>query len=143
MVRTCRSGNNRWLTGSGFEQFALRMEGIYRWYFNIDRSYDRLRLAQFWKLLFENPFFEDITDHWELEVLAVHPKFRRQGLGSMLLSWGMAQASRHQLPVVVAATLNGEHLYKRHGFTECGRIDFIDSHFSWAAMVWYPDPVSA
>ena len=131
------------LTDLGFEQFVLRMEGIYRWYFNIDKSYDKLRFAKFWSVLSDNPFFEEVVNYWELEVLAVHPAFQRQGLGSMLLSWGMAQASRHQLPVVVAATFSGEHLYKSHGFTECGRVNFEDSHFSWAAMVWYPSQTSA
>lgn len=143
MVRNLDCARDRSLTDSGFEQFALRMEGIYRWYFNIDKSYDKLRFAKFWNVLSDNPFFEEVTNHWELEVLAVHPAFQRQGLGSMLLSWGMAQASHHQLPVVVAATFSGEHLYKSHGFRECGRINFEDSHFSWAAMVWYPSQTSA
>ena len=125
------------LTDSGFEQFSLSVEGLYRWYFNIDRSYDKLRLAKFWQTISENPFFEDITQYWELEMLAVHPAFHRQGVGSMLLSWGMVQASRHRLPVVVAATSNGEHLYKNHGFTECRRLDFDNKGSSWTAMVWY------
>lgn len=137
-MRTIRNGWDKKLTGSGFEQFVLRIEGTYRWYFNIDRSYNKLRFAKFWQVLSENPFFEDITHHWELEVLAVHPAYQRQGLGSTLLSWGMVQASRHQLPVVVAATHNGKHLYRKHGFKECGRIDLPDSAFSWTAMVRYP-----
>ena len=131
------------LTDLGFEQFVLKMESTYRWYFNIDKSYDKLRFAKFWTVLADNPFFEEVVNYWELEVLAVHPAFQRQGLGSILLSWGMAQASRHQLPVVVAATFSGENLYKNHGFTECGRINFEDSNFSWAALVWYPSQKSA
>ncbi len=142
MVRAFRRGRDKELTDSGYEQFMLRMEGVYRWHFNLDRSYDKHRLATFWQVVSDNPFFEDIAEHWELEVLAVHPAFRRQGVGSMLLSWGMAQASRYQLPVVVAATSDGVHLYKSHGFTECGRIDFKDGHFSWAAMLWYPSQKS-
>ena len=117
----------------------LGMEGAYRWHFNLDRSYDKQRFAKFWQAISDNPFFEDIIHHWELEVLAIHPAFQRQGIGSMLLSWGMAQASRYKLPVVVAATSGGEHLYRNHGFRECGRIDFEDSHFSWVAMVRYPE----
>lgn len=123
---------------TGFEQAALKLEGIYRWYFNIDRSYDKLRFAKFWETLSQNPFFEDMAQYWELEVLAVAPKYQRQGIGSRLLEWGMNQASLFGLPVVVAATFIGEHLYAKHGFKECGRIDFEGSQFSWAAMVWYP-----
>jgi len=138
-VRRLCVERERKLTGAGFEQVMLRIEGIYRWYFNIDRSYDKLRFAKFWEVLSLNPFFENITHHWELEVLAVHPRYQRRGFGSMLLFWGMVQASRHQLPLVVAATHNGERLYKKHGFEECGRVDFEDNEFSWAAMVRYPD----
>lgn len=116
----------------------LRVEGVYRWYLNLDKSYDKRRLARFWEVLSQNPFFEDVQDYWELEVLAVDPAFQRQGLGSRLLSWGMDQASRCLLPVVVAATLNGEHLYKKYGFQECGNIDVADAAFSWVAMIWYP-----
>lgn len=126
------------LTSTGFEQFALHIEGLYRWYLNIDRSYDKLRFAKFWDVLSRYPFFEDIADYWELEVLAIHPAFQRQGLGSILLTWGMNQASLYQLPVVVAATINGEHLYRKHGFKECSRIHLEDSGFGWAAMVWRP-----
>lgn len=90
-------------------------------------------------MLTERPFFEEIPQYWELEVLAISPKFQRKGLGSMLLTWGMNQAASHNLPVVVAATLNGEYLYKKHGFVECGRIQLPDSDVTWAAMVWYPD----
>lgn len=117
----------------------LGAEGVYRWHLNLDRSYDKLRFAKFWQAISDNPFFEDIGHHWELEVLAVRPAFQRRGVGSVLLSWGMAQASCYQLPVVVAATSDGEYLYKAHGFQECGRIDSEDSYFSWVAMVWYPE----
>lgn len=105
---------------------------------NIDRSYDKLRFAKFWEVLSQYPLFEDVANYWELEVLAIRPAYQRQGLGSKLLAWGMDQASRHRLPVVVAATFNGEHLYRKHGFQECGRINFENSDFSWAAMVWNP-----
>lgn len=124
---------------TGFEQLILRLEGYYRWYLNIDSSYDKLRLAKFWKILSENPFFEELGSHWELEVLAIDPAFQRRGIGSMLLRWGMAQASHYRIPLVVAATSNGEYLYRKHGFSECGRIVFEDSNFSWVAMVWYPN----
>lgn len=105
---------------------------------NIDRSYDKIRFAKFWNVLGRYPFFEDIADHWELELLAIHPTYQRQGLGSKLLTWGMKEAALNQMPVVVAATLNGEHLYRKHGFNECGRIDFEQSTFCWTAMVWTP-----
>jgi len=126
------------LMKAGFEQAALRIEGLYRWYFNIDRSYDKLKLAKFWQLLSQNPFFEDTSHYWELEILAVAPQYQRQGVGSKLLEWGMAQAAAVRLPVVVAATVKGEHLYAKHGFKECGKIDFTENQFSWTAMVWYP-----
>lgn len=103
---------------------------------NIDRSYDKIRFAKFWDVLARCPFFEDITDYWELELLAVCPTYQRQGLGSKLLMWGMNQAALHQMPLVVAATSTGERLYRKHGFKECGRIDFEASSFCWTAMVW-------
>lgn len=127
------------LTSTGFEQMMLKIEGHYRWYLNIDRSYDKLRFAKFWHVLSQNPFFEDLTDYWELEVLAVAPKCQRRGVGSQLLQWGMNQAASFQLPVVVAATTSGEHLYSKHGFKQCGKIDFENSQFSWTSLVWRPN----
>lgn len=98
-----------------------------------------MKLAKFWQVLAEKPFFEDIPHFWELEVLAVSPRFQRTGVGSMLLKWGMEQASLQHLPVVVAATLNGEHLYKKHGFIECSKIQLPESDTTWTAMVWHPN----
>lgn len=136
-TRSCCT-RDRLLTHPGFERFILRVEGLYRWYMNIDRSYDKIRFAKFWDVLARYPFFEDIANYWELELLAIHPTYQRQGFGSLLLMWGMKQAALYQMPVVVAATFNGEHLYRKHGFEECGRIDFEESAFSWTAMIWTP-----
>lgn len=105
---------------------------------NIDKSYDKLRFAKFWDLMSRYPFFEDISNYWELELLAIRPSYQRQGVGSDLLTWGMEQAAHHNMPVVVAATFHGEHLYRKHGFQECGRIDFEGTDFSWTAMIWNP-----
>lgn len=93
---------------------------------------------RFWDLLGQNPFFEELPEYWELEVLAVRPTFQRRGIGSVLLAWGLEQAAFHDLPVVVAATSVGEGLYRKHGFTETGRLHFPATNFSWAAMVWHP-----
>ena len=101
-----------------------------------------------------NPLFEEVAEYWELEVcskscyvcswadyykiLAIDPRFQREGVGSRLLTWGMQQAALHHKPVIVAATANGEQLYRKHGFVECGRITFPNNEFTWTALVWQP-----
>lgn len=104
----------------------------------MDRSFDKLKLAKFWDVVSRNPFFEEVAQYWELEVLAVHSAYQRRGVGSMLLQWGMVQAQRQGLPVVVAATSSGEGLYRKHGFEESSRISLPQSEVSWVALVWYP-----
>jgi ribosomal protein S18 acetylase RimI-like enzyme len=126
------------LTSIGFEQSILYMEGLYRWYLGINKSYDKLRLRQFWEVVEKHVFFADMFQFLELEVLVVKPAYQRQGLGSMMLAWGMDQASRRGLPIVVAATSSGKHLYQQHGFTECGSLVSASGHFTWIAMSWNP-----
>lgn len=114
------------------------MEKAYRWYFGLGKSYDKSRYAEFWDILGRAEMFEGINEHWELEELAISPKYQRRGVGTMLLSWGMAQATKHRMPIVLAASADGEYLYRKQGFQEYGRVEFPGIDFSWAAMVWYP-----
>lgn len=51
----------------------------------------------------------------ELDMMFTRPNQRRKGYGSMLMKWGMDIANEMGVEVVVEATAQGLHLYKRFG----------------------------
>lgn len=46
----------------------------------------------------------------------VHPRYQNQGIGSLLVKWGLDQASKSGAPVWLEATPQGRRLYEKHGF---------------------------
>jgi GNAT superfamily N-acetyltransferase len=52
----------------------------------------------------------------ELETVFVHPDFRRRGVATRLLEWGIAEAERLNLLVYLEATEEGRRVYERVGF---------------------------
>lgn len=57
-----------------------------------------------------------------LKELFVLHEFQRRGLGSMLLTAGLAKADELRLLAYTEATPKGLHLYLRHGFREVDRV---------------------
>lgn len=123
---------------SWLEHFSLWLEGQARWYLYMDRSFDKRNLSRFWQLLGEQDFFDVANDCVELEMLCVRNHFQRQGIGTMLLDWGLKEASRHDMPVKVAATSCGRALYEKHGFVETRQLHFEAGQFTWSSMTWHP-----
>lgn len=54
----------------------------------------------------------------ELSTLVISPSHQRRGIGSMLLEAGLREVDSFGLQCVLAASPEGEGLYKRFGFTE-------------------------
>jgi GNAT superfamily N-acetyltransferase len=60
-----------------------------------------------------------------IEGLFVHPDFAGQGVGTAMLNYAIIRASdQHSGPITIAATLNAEAFYARHGFCVVRRYSF-------------------
>jgi ribosomal protein S18 acetylase RimI-like enzyme len=49
-------------------------------------------------------------------MIGTHPSYRRKGVASMLMDWGVQQADRDGLRCFVDASDQGVPLYKKYGF---------------------------
>ena len=58
-------------------------------------------------------------------MVAVHPDHQRQGVGAMLMKWGMDLAADEEVPIWLTATPVGEGLYRKLGFV-------VHSDWQWA-----------
>lgn len=76
-----------------------------------------------------------------LSVLVVEPVFRRLGVGTMLVNWGIDTAKGRGVPVTLCASPMGELLYKHLEFekiaTEVVRIDGEEESVASAVMVYH------
>jgi len=54
--------------------------------------------------------------HLLLSICFVHPDYRRQGVGRLLLEWGCKIADEKRLESFVESTDDGRDFYKAHGF---------------------------
>lgn len=73
-----------------------------------------------------------------LLMLMVDPEYHRQGVGSMLVDWGVDYARQRGWPVTVMASPMGKQLYTSKGFTLLGhetvRADDEDEHLVLAIL---------
>jgi len=65
----------------------------------------------------------------ELEYLAVHPDYQKQGIASLLVRNGIQQAERMSLPIFLMAFDISRGLYLRLGFREISNVLQDDSKF--------------
>lgn len=73
--------------------------------------------------------------HWYLPFIGVDPRAQGQGLGSELLSRGLARSDRDGLPTYLeASTPRNRRLYERHGFETIGEIQAGDSPTMWPML---------
>jgi GNAT superfamily N-acetyltransferase len=82
------------------------------------------------------------NDTWYLKILAVHPEFQRQGIGTTLLEWGM-EGARDGERVYLESSEAGMPLYLKKGFQILG--EFRVGHHGEVVtpcMVWYPPAVN-
>lgn len=54
----------------------------------------------------------------DLDTLATHPDYQRQGAGSMLLKWGCDVADRDGVGAYVDGSKDGAPLYSKFGFVD-------------------------
>ncbi|EUC36168.1 hypothetical protein COCCADRAFT_88948 [Bipolaris zeicola 26-R-13] len=64
--------------------------------------------------------------HYELSWIAISPSHGRQGVGRMLLDWGLDTCNKQRVPVYLESTVDAaERLYAKAGFKEKGRIQLV------------------
>jgi ribosomal protein S18 acetylase RimI-like enzyme len=73
-----------------------------------------------------------------LTVLVVDPSFQRRGIGSILVSDGVARAHAQSLPVILSASPMGAHLYTSLGFETKDTPVLECAGFSMPVMVSEP-----
>ncbi|KAF2140423.1 uncharacterized protein K452DRAFT_299766 [Aplosporella prunicola CBS 121167] len=59
-----------------------------------------------------------------IEIMFVHPDYRRRGVGSLLMEWGVRMTDELGLPGFVESTADGEGLYKKFGYETVGTLNF-------------------
>jgi hypothetical protein len=91
--------------------------------------------AKFFNSLFRDRYFQ-------LQILATHPNFQRQGAGSALCAWGLRISRLTGLTVAVFASPMGRLLYGHLGFIKVGHVrisvDGEKEYVKVVAMVYLP-----
>lgn len=59
--------------------------------------------------------------------MSVHPKHRRRGVGSTLMTWGIKKAQELGLESFIEASENGRFLYEKFGYSVLFKIAFDSS----------------
>lgn len=88
--------------------------------------------------------------------IATHPEFKRQGVASALMNWGLKQADAEGLPTMLEAVPASVPLYTQAGFKEVDQIRFPyaerdfdgvetgeQGEIHLVVMVREPEPVSS
>ena len=88
---------------------------------------------------FQTYFAKWAEEQINLSALVVHPDFRRQGAGTMLVNWGIKAAHEKGWPVTLCASPMGKLLYEHLKFeriaTEVVRAEDEEETMSSAVMV--------
>jgi predicted N-acetyltransferase YhbS len=75
----------------------------------------------------------------------VNPAYQKQGLGKMLLDWGLQKAREKGKRVFLLASPTGKRLYEKNGFTvfEEGKLDLAifggEGEYTQSVIVWEGD----
>jgi len=127
-------------------------ERAYRTFVSLsDQLDDWMRPPTWLKMDWKAKYFKLITDSkqrhlgsnyrrdtWYLDILAVHPKMQRKGIGTALLDWGLEQAGANGERVYLEATEVGLSLYLAKGFEEVGEVVMENGDLRLQCMVWPP-----
>jgi GNAT superfamily N-acetyltransferase len=62
------------------------------------------------------------TNRIQLQILATHPDYQRQGFGSRLCNWGIELAKSRDMYIIVFGSPMGKALYSILGFRELAEL---------------------
>lgn len=80
----------------------------------------------------------ELEEHWFVKRLCVDPAWRRQGVGMMLLQWGLDRAQEENVVVGLDATDEGMALYVKAGFVEIARVEVEELDMRVPVLLWRP-----
>lgn len=115
------------------ENYILRLEWVES---NKDRDH---------ALSFMQPFFEERRRAMKgrpfglLIYMCVEPEFRRQGVASQCVRWGMERCAELGIPAYLEASEEGMPLYKRLGWELMEGVSDLAGELP--PMIWYPPNV--
>lgn len=81
----------------------------------------------------------DIEEHWFVQKLCVAGKWRRRGIATMLLRWGMDRARKEGVVVRVVTTEPGMPLYMKAGFVQIAVFEQEDLDVRTPVLLWRPE----
>lgn len=114
-----------------------RMTDSVVYYFFPDKSADEPKVALYLSSV-NDGFSPDIfTEIWYLELIAVDPDCQGQGIGRLLVQWGIDQADAERVPVGLESSVKGRMLYEKLGFRTFKTVDGFEG-VETAMMVWEP-----
>lgn len=80
-----------------------------------------------------------IEDMWYLKILCTSPGYQRQGIGAILVDWGLNHARVRGEKVYLEASEFGKGLYIKKGFKEVGKIVLSDGVTTLPCLLWDPE----
>jgi len=76
-----------------------------------------------------------LRPHAELDMIFTDPKHRNKGYATMLMKWGMDEAEKMEVEIMVEATAIGLPLYKKFGFRVVEKIA-VDTFRDNPSHIW-------
>lgn len=81
----------------------------------------------------------ELEEHWLLQKLCVDPGWRRQGIATILLNWGLDRAREEGVVVTLNATRAGLAMYVNAGFLQVVTCVVTEPDITVPVMVWRPE----
>lgn len=106
-----------------------------------DRFADAKALEEFYRdypVYMEKYWTGDIEEHWHLKMLAVDPKWQRNGIGQMLVRWGLEKAQNEGVSAGLEASDAGGPMYLKLGFEEIGKFTAPGGKVLFPILLWRP-----
>lgn len=99
-------------------------------------------LKRFWEVygrLCAELYVGDLAEYWLLQKLCVDPAWRRQGIATILLNWGLDRAREEGVAVSLNATRAGLAMYLKAGFVQVATCEVRMLDIKVPIMVWRPE----
>ena len=122
----------------GLEATLLAVRDAWSDFFHLDWSADYGRRTPVVAALGKEWDPEVFAECWELGGLMVAVERQRQGIGAMLLRWGLEQAEAEGVPCCVQSSEVGVGFYEKAGFKAFEVLLFEGTDIRMPRMIWEP-----